>query len=459
MLRKLIFGAKNERFMPETKDSLQLSLFENNNLPEENEPKTEEISYQRKKKNKPNKREKLPENLERVTEVIEPDELPEEHRKIGELVTEILEYKPGELYVRQIVRPKYAVKVFNNETNTEEETIINAELPSLPFPKSNAGASLAAHIITQKFVYHIPVFRQLKIFKNQGIKLPESSVNDWIARAGDLLEILYNVLKQRVLAGTYLQADESPMPVQSKDKIGATHKGYMWIYHSPPERLLFFDYQKSRSGESTRETLKNFKGILQTDGYAAYNSLGNSDKVTLAACWAHARRKFFDSNKTYPKESSRVLKLISRLYNVERFASENSLSEESILWYRKNVSAPIIAELEEYLISNKDVFVPKSNMGKAIGYALSLMPRLKVYLDDARVRIDNNLIENSVRPLALGRKNYLFAGSHEAAKRVAIFYSFFGTCHLRGTDPYNWLKTTLEKIQDQNIQNLKELLP
>jgi len=448
----LIFGKKNERFIPT--DDKQLSLFGDDDVQtiEKEEVEKEKITYQRPKTNKKKPiRTVLPAHLPRVEEIIEPENLPENARKFGVTITEILEYEPGRTFVRRIVRVKYLLP--------KQEKIITAELPTLPLPRANAGASLLAQLIISKFVDHLPFYRQRQIFKRQGIELAESTINDWYSATCRLIEPLYETLKKQIRQSTYIQADESPMPVQTKDKPGATHKGYMWVYHSPPDKMVCFDYQKSRNKDAPKIFLSDFSGILQTDGYAAYTAFGNKPNITLSACMAHARRKFEKSLDNYAEIAKHVLAEIRKLYEIEREIRESEFSDIQIVELRQEKANPILADLKKYLLEKAIGVLPKSDIGKAIAYTLKLYDRLEVYLTDGRVLIDNNLIENSIRPLALGRKNWLFAGSHEAAQRNAMMYSLLGTCKLNNVEPFEWLKNTLNKIPDYNIQNLKELLP
>jgi transposase len=447
-------GTKSERFLNGQAAAGQLSLFPN--LPENDvkPAEIENIAYQREKKGKDKPvRKVLPSHLPRVEEVIEPKDLPEGAIKIGETVTEILEYRPGKVYVRRIVRPKYMLK-----ENGRPQFIV-ADLPGLPLPRSNAGASLLTYIIISKYVDHLPFYRLVKILKREGIDICENTINDWYSAVCRLIEPLYDELKKQVLKGSYVQCDETPIRVLTSEKPGSSHKGYYWVYHGPPQKLVLFDYRKGRDQSGPKTVLQNFTGILQTDGYAAYNQFGNGQAIALAACMAHVRRKFEHAIDNYPDIANHVMVEVQKLYAIERGIVDDNSGEEDILAVRQEKSLPIMDKLEKYLMEKNNHVVPKSSIGKAISYALNLWPRLKVYLSDARVLIDNNLIENTIRPVALGRKNYLFAGSHEAAQRGAMIYSFLGTCKLNNVEPSEWLKNTLENILDYSAQNLKELLP
>lgn len=447
-LKRLIFGSKSERFIPA--DSQQTALFDESTTCEEGT--TVEINYKRKaaktEKHQP-VRALLPAHLPRQEEVIEPEGLEEGMKQIGQEVTEVLEHVPGKLYVRRMIRPKYVKE--------KQDGVYVGQLPSLPLPKSNAGASLLAHIMVSKFVDHLPYHRQIQIFKRAGITLSSSTFNGWFNATARLLEPLYQALVEQVQQQTYLQADESPIKVQDNHKKGATHMGYHWVYHAPGQKLAVFDYQPSRSGKGPQGFLKTFQGILQTDGYTAYDQLGKQPGITLLACMAHARRYFEKALDNDKGRATHALKVIQSLYTLERQAQEDDRVDLFIL--RQEEALPILNAWKEWLDEQQRKVLPKSSIGKAISYTLKLWSRLIRYTEQADYRIDNNLIENTIRPLAIGRKNYLFAGSHHAAQRAAIFYSLFACCQLNQVNPYEWLKQTLEQINEQPINKVAQLLP
>jgi hypothetical protein len=254
-------------------------------------------------------------------------------------------------------------------------------------------------------------------------------------------------------------ADETPIPVQTRDKPGSTHKGYHWVYYSPLEKLVCFDYRKGRGRDGPEKFLESFRGMLQTDGYVAYDIYEKKDGITLFGCMAHARRKFEKAKDNDLKRAEYVLERMQQLYLTEREAREKGLSFEQRKELRVEQSLPVLKELEKWMKEQLPEVLPKSSIGQAITYTLGLWNRLTRYIDNGHVEIDNNLIENSIRPVALGRKNYLFAGSHEAARNAAMIYSFLGTCKINNVEPYQWLKNTLQRIPDQSIQKLDELLP
>ena len=453
-LKRLIYGAKSERFV--TPDPEQTTLFDL--APDQPAvTPTEDITYTRNKPQQDKKqplRMELPSHLERREEVIEPADIPADAKKIGEAVTEVLEYEPASAYVRRIIRPKYIV-----EQNDEQTNIVIAPLPTLPIPKGNAGASMIAHILVSKFVDHLPFYRQVQIFKRQQLNIAESTLGGWFNGGCNLLNPLYDVLKAKVLASNYLMADETPIAVLTKDKPGATHKGYHWVYYDPGNKIVLFDYRKSRGREGPDELLKNFSGHLQTDGYNAYNHFENSKNVTLLACMAHARRKFEHAQENNPTLAGDALKMFQSLYDIENEIRDGNLKPDAIRTLRQEKSKPVLDLMEAWMREQIILVPPKSAIGVALAYTLNLWPRLVHYIDDGRYHIDNNLIENSIRPVALGRKNYLFAGSHEAAQQAAVAYSLLGTCKINGIEPFSYLTRVLSQIPDHPANQKHTLLP
>jgi transposase len=451
-LKRMIFGTRSERYLGN--DPGQLSLGLDVEPVEHPERETEQITYTRNKTdNKKGSaiRLALPSHLHRQEHIIEPEEDITGARKIGEVVTEVLEYTPGKFYVERYVRPKYVFP--------KEEKIVIGELPSFPIPRGNAGAGLLAHLLISKFVDHLPFYRQVQQFKRQDIDIAESTISGWFTGSSRLLEPLYERLVSRVRGSSYLMADETPIPVQTKDKLGSTHKGYHWVYYAPLEKLVCFDYRKGRRRAGPEEFLESFRGMLQTDGYNAYDIYEKKDGITLFGCMAHARRKFENAKENDPKRAEYVLERIQKLYITERETREKGMSFEQRKDLRVEQSLPVLQELEKWMKEQLPDVLPKSSIGQAIAYTLGLWNRLTRYIENGQVEIDNNLIENSIRPVALGRKNYLFAGSHEAARQAAMIYSFMGTCKINNVEPFGWLRDVLQRIPDQSIQKLDELLP
>ena len=446
-LKRLVFGARSERFVPA--DPAQATLF---GVEAPAAPATEQLSYQRRKpatEKKQPVREAIAAHLPRVERVIEPDDLPAGARKIGEEITETLEYTPGSIHVDRVVRPKYVVG----------EAVRIAPMPPLPFPKSNLGASLAAHICVSKFADHLPLYRQRGQLKRAGLDVGDSTIGDWFQATATLLEPLGDALRKEVLVQDYLQVDESPIPVQDNHKEGALRKGYHWVYHAPLAKAVLFDYRPGRSAEFPAEVLKDFHGALQTDGYAGYEKLAAREGITALACMAHARRKFDKALNNDKVRAEYALGRIGDLYRLERNCDGPKVSPGVRHRYRRRWAVPILNELEAWLRQEINVVAPKSPIGEAIAYALGLWPRLRAYVTDGRYLIDNNRIENTIRPLAIGRKNYLFAGSDRGARNAALMYSLLGTCKLNGVEPFAYLRDVIARIPDHKANKLNELLP
>ena len=321
------------------------------------------------------------------------------------------------------------------------------------------GEGLMTQIVADKYVYHIPFHRQSQHYQRLGVTIPQSTICSSTALILDQFLSLYEVHKTQVLASYYLHADETTIRVLDRDKPGATHQGYYWLYHNSKEKIVLFDYRKGRSREGPNDILKDFKGFLQTDGYVAYEDFEKREGITVLNCMAHARRKFVDALQNDKNRCEHALTLFQELYAIERKAKQEDLCPEAILALRQEKSVPVLKELKEWMIAEYPKVLPSSVIGKAIAYSLRRWEKLCIYTTDGRLCIDNNPVENEVRPLAIGRKNYLFAGSHDAAQRAAMIYSLLATCRLHNINPYEWLKDVLIRIPSHNVKNLAELLP
>ncbi len=454
-LKRLIYGSKNERFIPSGVTPSQLSLdMQVDAVAECSIVKAQKIEYVRNTtevtKEHPG-RTKLPEHLERREIVIEPEQKAEGCKKIGEEITEELEYEPGKLFVNRYVRPKYVM--------ADNKGIIIAPIMERPLPKAIAGPGLLAQIIIDKYVDHLPLYRQMERFKREGINIPYSTIGDWIKNGCTLIDPLYEVLKKQILQSSYLHADESPIKVLDKDKKGSTHRGYYWVYHNSIDGLVLFDYWEGHGREGPIEVLENFKGYLQTDGYAVYDYFKDKEGIAVLHCMAHARRMFWEARDNDTATAEYALQQIGLLYDIERKAKEQRLNLEQILQLRQGEAVPVLESLGAWMKEAYIKALPKSTIGKALGYSVQRWPELMIYATDGKLNIDNNPVENSIRPLAIGRKNYLFAGSHDAARRSAMLYSLMGTCKLHGINPFIWLRDVLQRINNHPINKIMELLP
>lgn len=465
-LQRLLFGRKSERFVPaQTIDLQQLMLdFGGEQVAVELEQTVGQLvaAHERKhpaeaKKNEHKGRMPIPEHLERREEIIEPDEDVSDMTCIGEDVTEILELDLGKIWVRRIVRPRYA----RREENTAEgqSPIVQAPAKAMPLGRSKAGVSLVANIILSKYVEHTPLHRLIQRFARSGLQIPPATMGQWTKNGIDLLLLLYQLYEKLIFGASYLQMDETTLKVLEDGK-GKCHLGYLWVALDPVNKLPFFSYHPGRDHKKPKKLLERFAGILQCDGYAVYETVGKQRlDIRLVNCMAHIRREFFEAKSNDDKRATFALSVIKLLYQVEENAKNLQLSADQRLELRLKESKPIFDALGEWLQTNYNLVTPASPIGKAIAYALHRWENMKVFLTDGRIEIDNNLVENAIRPAAIGRKNYLFAGSHESAQRTAMIYTFFSACKQYQIDPEIWLNDVLNRIQDCKISELGLLLP
>jgi transposase len=474
-LERLFSNSKTECFIPQETPANQPTLFEGveDKDKQVEQPAEEEIKYKRRKPYaKPHPgRAAIPDHFPVEQEVIEPEGNTEGLVKIGDEITEWVEYTPASLVKKRVVRPKYA-KPTPQDKKRDTQVLI-ADLPSRPILKSIASASLLAYIIVSKFVDHLPFYRQSQRFqRDYDWKLHKSTLNSWYVAVCTLLEPLYKELVKQTFTADYLQADESKIKVLTKtpkDKKGKPTVpdqtkgskqtlGWMWVVHAPLTGNVVFNYESSRCKKAANRTLKQFRGrYLQTDAYASYNKVIKDKKIIRLACLAHVRRKFFEARKNDDERAEFALALIQSIYKHERNAAK--LTSKKRKKYRKKQMKPLYKKLKKW--ADKEVYLvpPKSPIGKALSYMLNQWSSLMKVFYDGKLLIDNNAIENKIRPLALGRKNYLFAGSHPAAQRAAMMYSFFATCKTQGVNPYEWLTHTLNHIADTKMTDLHTLLP
>jgi transposase len=507
-LNRLVFGQTRERFVA-AQVAQQGTLFNQAPIPSvvDTRPDVvvmETVKQKGQKVGVPNPnhngRNAFPEHLRREVEILIPQVVlnhPVNFIKIGQIITETLDYTPAKLFVRQQVREKYAFKPTpkkqnnkageadntqqNDTSNTHQDDDINntplnvpsieplpanrdgifiAPLPERALPKSIAGSGLLAQVMVDKFVDHLPIDRQAKRWKREsGIDIKGSTVVGWIDGTCDLLMPLYDKLTELVFDCRYLQADESTLKSLENAEKGKTHTSYQWVYRNTEKNLILFDYQRHRSGACLHPYVKKHQGFLQTDGYSVYDALEGLSELTLVNCLAHARREFFEAKSNDPKRAEIALTFIQQLYQIEKEAKDKKQTKEEITKIRQEKCPPILKQFKEWLQAQQLKTIPKSPIGKAIAYTLNRWAKLSVYATDGNIDIDNNLIENAIRPLALGRKNYLFVGSDEGGKRTAMMYSFFATCKAHQVNPLQWLTDVLNKIPNYSISKIHELLP
>jgi transposase len=467
-IKKLISGSKSERFTS-AEDTFQLNIFKKEEaeqeVKKEQEVEKEEITYQRDKKGKGKHpgRHKFPSHLEIEQTIIEPDFDTTEMVKIGEEVTDRLTYTKASLKIRREIRVKYKSK--------ETEKIQIAPLPSRAIPKCIATNSLLAHIMVSKMIDHLPFYRQAQIFSRDfQWDVSRGTLCHWLKLVCELLEPLYQELIKKVVKSNYINADESPLKVleykeskKVKDKGPPDKKvmqGYMWVYRAIQSGLVFFNYRKGRGMQGPKEILKDYKGYVQCDGYSVYDKMAKvNPEIKLVGCHAHVRRKFYEAKDSDSERANYVLNIYQQIYAVEKKLRTQNSTAEQIKNYRQEHTKPLLANLKIWIEQECVTVIPKSPMGKAMTYFQNQWHKLIRVVEDGNLEIDNNQIENKIRPLALGRKNYMFAGSHNGAYRLAMMYSFFASCKAKQINPQIWLTETLDVIADHPINRLEELLP
>ena len=455
-LKRQLFGQSRERFVSQDGESevaLPLEASEKTKVAQEEKLRSQRDITQKSHRKHPG-RAKLPDHLPVKEIEIYPEGDLSSMICIGKEIKEVLACVPTKYYIKRYIRYKYAPR------DKMGKPIIGT-LPEQVIAKGIPDVSVIVAVLVSKYYYHLPLDRILKQFFQEGIRISPSTIGGWVHRGIEKLEVLYEHLKMQIKNEGYLQTDESPIKVLDRDKKGKTHTGYYWVYHSPIQRLVLFDYQKTRGYNGVKGMLEDgFVGFLQTDGYAVYEKLAKTnEQVIHVACWAHARREFEKALDNDRIRAEKALGYIQELYAIERKARKNELTPKERKQLRFEEALPILNQLAEWMKEEISQVLPKSNISKAIAYSANRWQALTAYLYDGGLEIDNNLIENAIRPLALGRKNYLFSGSHEAAQRAAIIYTFFANCKKHEVNPYDWLKYALENIMDTSIQNLTNLYP
>ncbi len=450
-LSRMIYGTKSEPFNPNQPDFFQLV------------PATGQEAGTFQEKPNPGRREKtrrtsgIPENLPVDETIIDPLEVqaePEAYKHIGDEISEQLDYTPGAFRKVRTVRRKYVRK------NTVDAKPVIAPLPPKLQDGCMAAPGLLASIVVGRYVDHLPFYRQESIFKTRhGIFIPRQNMVRWVDMIADRLEPIYKILQDGVLGGDYIQMDETPVRYLDPGA-GKAPLGYMWVTSRPGGDAIFH-WETSRSTHCVKKILpKDFAGILQTDAYAAYGSYAKEHpEVVMAGCLAHARRKFYEARDQNLAFGNFMLSHIGELYHVERSLRKRRAGPALRKAERNSASRPILARMEKALKIMTPKFLPQSNAGRAIRYALSIWDSLLVYLDEGRVEVDNNLIENAVRPTAVGKKNWLFIGAAEAGKKTAILYTIVESCRRLGIDPYAYLHDVLTRLPSTTNHTIAALTP
>ena len=468
-LQRQLYGGKSERYINPDPQARQLELFEGVDLlPGEKEAAAkaekeirsgkEARARRMEKAKKTAVRKTLPENLERKIEHVYPEGYnPEEWDLLDgkePLYTEVLIKEPAKFYVLRTYRHKAIRKA--------DHVIVTADCPVKPIAKSYASSSLLADLMVDKYVDHIPFYRQHKQFERSGIKIPEPTILGWFQEVSDLLMPLHFRLWELMKKTDYLQCDETTLPVVRSDK-HKTVKGYIWLVRDPMCGRQYFYWDKgSRSGEVVLKLFSGYQGALQTDGYERYELLDGKKGGILLSCWAHARRKFSDAIKNDRERAESALEQIQLLYEVERQIKDQALSFEDAAKLRVRLAYPIMVRFEKWLVAEHARVIKGSPIEKAILYTYNRFNKLSRYHLDGRYNIDNNGIENAARPVAVGRKNYLFCQNDDTAESAAIIYSFMGCCKAAGVDFRTWMIYFLDHVHDYDedyTKDIADLLP
>ncbi len=466
LLRQALFAPKSEKH--HAGPSPQLPLFD---MPE-NPPKEEKVveipvtGHTRKKTG----RRKLPENLPRV-EVVH--DLPEEEKvcpcgcklsRIGEDVSEKLDIVPAKIQVVRNIRPKYACK--NCEGVEDKDGAVKiAPVPPQIIPKGLATAGLLAYILIAKFCDALPFYRQEKQFQRLGIEIGRQTMCNWAMKAALACQPLLDLLQEDIRGGPLINADETTVQVLDEPGRAATQKSYMWVFKggARDRPAIIYQYHPTRSGDVAKLFFQDYQGVVQTDGYKAYDFLDGWPDILHVGCWAHARRKFMDAKKAGAKKKSgsadKALQIIKSLYLLEKVARQKELSPRQIYEMRQNQAKPILDNFKIWLDKRKDQVPPKSLLGKAINYCLNQWHRLENYISDGHAYIDNNGVENAIRPFTLGRKNWLFSGTPEGARASALLYSLIESAKANNLEPYNYLRYLFEVLPSTPEDKLHTLLP
>ncbi|MBA3679495.1 IS66 family transposase [Candidatus Saccharibacteria bacterium] len=461
--KRQIFGKRSEKIVKNLNESqLLLDGFGDleNTTPEE---KQKVPAHDRRKSNRDGKDKiQLSPDLPVERQVID---IPEEEKvcsetgkplvKIGEEITLKLAHKPGSYFIKEIVRPKYALP------QESSGGIKVASLPEGLLVRCQADESFLADILTKKFADHLPLYRQQEILSREGIKISRQTMSLWVNRVGLALEPLYKEMVSQILASGNVFIDETPVDMLDPGK-GKTHQAYMWVMCGGKQKdpcYRVYDFYTNRKHANVEKILQGYNEVLHSDKYGAYEALANAKKIIWCPCWVHIRRKFFEAETGDPDFRAWALRKIRYLFMLENVAWARS--EEERLRIRQDIEIPIIDELitkiKSRLVDGK--LLPKSKFREALGYFCGLIPHLKNYTNHAFARLDNNVAERAVRPLAIGRKNWLFVGSEDGGKASAIIYSLVQTCRAVGANPREYLEDIMRRLMSHNSQKLHELLP
>jgi transposase len=427
----------------------------------EAETQREQLELPLKKARKHPGRQELPAELPRVEQIVACTaqqcvcgQCGQETVGIGYESAEQLDVEPAKYFVRVTKREKRACKA------CEEQGVQSAPLPTRIIDKGLASDRVVIDTVVSKYADHLPLYRQSVILEREtGIELSRATLDGWVMRVGELLRPIRGAMAQELLAGNYIQADETPVGVQSERARGKNHQAYLWQY-SRPGAVVVFDFRMGREREGPRRFLGHFEGILQSDGYAAYDQVGGP-KMVHAACWAHARRKFFHAVELNPEDHDalRIVAQMDELFAIDAQAREQGLSRQDRQLLRLDKSKPLLEQIKSQIQRARSDALPKSVLAKACNYTLTLWTRLSRFLEHPELELSNNLAENAIRPLALGRRNWLHIGSEQAGPRVAAIISVVETCRRLKIPIRDYLASVLPGLANFPMNRIAELTP
>jgi len=457
-LRQQMFGGGKSEKLDKAQLMLKLGEFEKLNAKAE---ELQKISYERRapRQKRPIAAEKFAHLPVKETVVIEPEEVkadPEAFEQIGQEVTFEVDIVPPQLFKREIIRPKYRSK-----TDRSRPPLL-APAPARPVEGGYASAGLLAHVVVSKYVDHLPLYRQQRMFERWKASIPRQSMAEWVRITASWLEPIYHLMREQLLAGGYLQIDETPIRCRDPDKKrGKTFKGFLWVMGRPQSDVCFKWGPTRQYGQVNELLGEDYEGVLQSDGYEAYEAYVSAHpNVVWVGCWAHARRRFFEAQAENPKAVRVALKLIGRLYLLERQWDQEGIDAIERTRLREMLFARSLDWLHRLALALRERYLPQQLLGKASGYLLNQWKPLTAHLRYGRTRIDNNLIEQAIRPSAIGKKNWLFIGHPDAGDRSAIIYSLVVSAQRHGKDPQAYIADVLRRLPAMtNQDDLTELLP
>ena len=464
MLRRL-YGRKSEQLNPNQLmfDSVVLASLNQNTLPPPaDETPVKPEAAKTRKVSQHHGRVPIPEHLERVEILLD---IPEEQKVCPETgeplkvitveVSEKLEYRPGKLIVNVYKRPQYALP----ERADSFGGVIAAPMPDHPVAKCKADVGLISHLIVSKFADHLPLYRQDDIFEREGVTIPRATQSSWLMQTYESIQVLEEVFRLAVLEGGVAFTDDSPVPLQVKGN-GKLKKARLWVCvrGGPDPPLVAYDFSVDRSKQRPLNFFRDYQGYVHADAYSGYDELFKKKDIIEVGCWAHARRKFDEAASSRPKEATDILARIARLYHEVETPSAGMKPEERCR-FRQEHAAPLLTGIFSKLEEMRLQTIPAEPLRKAIDYALNQRKALCRYLEDGRLRPDNNLAENAIRPVALGRKNWLFVGSERGGRAAALFMGLIASCKAREINPWEYFDDMLRRIMSHPVNRLRELLP